>query len=69
VASVHDSIIDLSQKGEVVYREKGYFGVAAKGFAATMQRAVRGKPLDIRQIMCNDRIIVYRGCRVKGCIQ
>ena len=38
-----------SKKGEVVYRDKGYFGVEAKGFAATMQRAVRGKPLNIRQ--------------------
>ncbi|PQV42264.1 hypothetical protein B0H22_10740 [Methanohalophilus euhalobius] len=60
VASVHDSQVDLSKKGEVVYREKGYFEVAAKGFAATMQRAVRGKPLNIRQIMRNDRISVQR---------
>ncbi|KXS36377.1 MAG: transposase, partial [Methanohalophilus sp. T328-1] len=49
-----------SKKGEVVYRNKGYFGVKAKGFAATMQRAVRGKPLNIRQIMRNDRISVQR---------
>ncbi|RSD34264.1 DDE family transposase [Methanohalophilus euhalobius] len=60
VASVHDSQVDLSKKGEVVYRDKGYFEVAAKGFAATMQRAVRGKPLNIRQIMRNDRISVQR---------
>ena len=45
-ASVHDSQIDLSQKGETVYRDKGYFG--ATPFASmdkTMKRAVRGKPL------------------------
>jgi len=60
VASVHDSQVDLSEEGEVVYRDKGYFGVEAKGFAATMQRAVRGKPLNFRQIMRNDRISVQR---------
>ena len=45
-ASVHDSQIDLSQKGETVYRDKGYFGTTP--FASmdkTMKRAVRGKPL------------------------
>jgi len=26
-ASLHDSRIDLSEKGETVYRDKGYFGV------------------------------------------
>jgi IS5 family transposase len=26
-ASLHDSGIDLSRKGETVYRDKGYFGV------------------------------------------
>ena len=66
VASVHDSQVDLSEEGEVEYRDKGYFGVAAKGFAATMQRAVRGKPLNIKQIMTG---LVYRGCPVKGCMR
>ena len=45
-ASVHDSQIDLSQKGETVYRDEGYFGTTP--FASmdkTMKRAVRGKPL------------------------
>jgi len=45
-ASVHDSQIDLSQKGQTVYRDKGYFGTTP--FASmdkTMKRAVRGKPL------------------------
>ncbi|TQD25023.1 IS5 family transposase [Methanolobus vulcani] len=59
-ASVHDSQVDLSEKGEVVYRDKGYFGAAAKGFAATMQRAVRGHPLGIADILRNERISVQR---------
>ena len=44
-ASVHDSRVDLSEPGEVVYRDKGYFGVAPRGFDATMRRGVRGHPL------------------------
>jgi len=59
-ASVHDSRIDLSGKNEVVYRDKGYFGVIAKGFSATMQRAVRGHPLGIRDVLRNERISVQR---------
>ena len=34
-ASVHDSQIDLSKEGEVVYRDKGYFGVKPLGFDET----------------------------------
>jgi IS5 family transposase len=41
-ASVHDSRVDLSREGEVVYRDKGYFGVKPRGFDATMRRGVRG---------------------------
>jgi len=37
-ASLHDSQVDLSEEGEVVYRDKGYFGVNAKGYSATMNR-------------------------------
>ena len=44
-ASVHDSRVDLSLPGEVVYRDKGYFGVEPRGFDATMRRGVRGHPL------------------------
>jgi IS5 family transposase len=44
-ASVHDSGVDLSLPGEVVYRDKGYFGVAPRGWDATMARGVRGHPL------------------------
>ena len=31
-ALVHDSQVDLSEMNEVVYRDKGYFGVVARGF-------------------------------------
>jgi IS5 family transposase len=44
-ASVHDSQVDLSVKGEPVYRDKGYFGAAARGRSITMCRATRDHPL------------------------
>ena len=55
-ASVHDSQVDLSKKGEVVYRDKAFFGSKAAGYAASMKRAVRGHPLGIRDILRNRRI-------------
>jgi len=55
-ASVHDSRVDLSQPGEVVYRDKGYFGVKPRGYDATMRRATRGHPLGIRDKLRNRRI-------------
>jgi len=55
-ASVHDSRVDLSEPGEVVYRDKGYFGVQPRGFDATMRRGVRGHPLGVRDSLRNSRI-------------
>ena len=55
-ASLHDSQVDLSQPGEVVYRDKGYFGVEPRGYDGTMRRAVRGHPLGIRDKLRNKRI-------------
>ena len=55
-ANVHDSQVDLSRKGEVVYRDKGYFGVEPRGYDATMRRGVRGHPLGIRDRLRNRRI-------------
>jgi len=55
-ASVHDSQVDLSRPGEVVYRDKGYFGVEPRGYDATMRRGVRGRPLGIRDRLRNRRI-------------
>jgi len=51
-ASLHDSQIDLSKEGEVVYRDKGYFG----GFDATMKRGVRNHPIGIWDKLRNKRI-------------
>ena len=48
-ASVHDSQIDLSQKGETVYRDKGYFGsVPFASMDKTMKRSVRGHPISTK---------------------
>ncbi|MCK4270508.1 MAG: IS5 family transposase [Methanogenium sp.] len=45
-ANVHDSRIDLSIKGETVYRDKGYFGVKPNAsMDKTMKRATRNHPL------------------------
>jgi len=55
-ASTHDSQIDLSENGEVVYRDRGYFGAETKGFNATMRRGVRGHPIGIRDQLRNVRI-------------
>ena len=55
-ASVHDSQVDLSRKGEIVYRDKGYFGTKSRGYDATMQRGVRAHPLDIKNKLRNERI-------------
>ena len=55
-ASVHDSRVDLSLSGEVVYRDKGYQGVEPRGFNATMMRGARGHPLGIWDRLRNRRI-------------
>ena len=55
-ANVHDSRVDLSEEGEVVYRDKGYFGAEPRGYDATMRRGVRGHPLGIRDRLRNRRI-------------
>jgi IS5 family transposase len=44
-AKVHDSQIDLSKEGEVVIRDRGYFGVPAKGDDFTMVRRITDAPL------------------------
>ena len=55
-ANVHDSRVDLSVPGEVVYRDKGYQGVKPRGYDATMKRASRGHPLYIWDRLRNRRI-------------
>ena len=55
-ANVHDSRVDLSRRGEVVYRDRGYQGVVPRGWDATMKRASRGHPLSIWDRLRNNRI-------------
>ena len=55
-SSVHDSQVDLSLQGEVVYRDSGYFGRPCNGYGATMQRGVRDHPIGIRDQLRNKRI-------------
>jgi len=55
-ASVHDSRVDLSLLGEVVYWDKGYQGAVPRGWDATMKRASRGHPLSIWDRLRNRRI-------------
>jgi len=45
-AKLHDSQIDLSTQGEVVIRDRGYFGAKAKGIDFTMKRRTTDMPLD-----------------------
>lgn len=60
-ARVHDSMIDLTKEDEIVYRDKGYFGATPKARGdATMERAVRGRKLTIREILRNKRITKIR---------
>ena len=56
-ANVHDGRIDLASPDEITYRDKGYFGCGTKARGdATMKRAVRGHPLQIRDKLRNKRI-------------
>ena len=55
-ASTHDSQVDLSKKGEVAYRDRGYHGAVAKGYSATMKRGARDHPLGIMDKLLNLRI-------------
>ncbi len=55
-ANVHDSRVDLSLPGEVVYRDKGYQGVKPRGWDATMRRGARDHPISIWDRLRNRRI-------------
>jgi IS5 family transposase len=55
-ASVHDNQVDLSKRGEVVYRDKGFHGAKAEGYSATMKRGARDHPLGIMDRLRNRRI-------------
>ena len=55
-SSVHDSQVDLSLPGEVVYRDRGYSGTAARGHNASMKKGARNHPIGIRDQLRNARI-------------
>lgn len=59
-AKLHDSQIDLSNEGEIVLRDRGYFGVQAKGIDFTMKRRTTEKPLEEIDIERNRLISVLR---------
>ena len=55
-ASLHDSQIDLSEPGEVSYRDRGYSGAKSKGYDASMKKGARGHPIGIHDKLRNKRI-------------
>jgi IS5 family transposase len=54
------SHVDLSVEGEVVIRDRGYFGAKAKGVDFTMKRRTTGKPLDVLDKERNRLISILR---------
>jgi IS5 family transposase len=56
MALTNDNQIDVSEEGEVVYRDRGCSGAHFKGFDAAMQRGVRGYPIGIWDPRRNSRI-------------
>jgi len=56
-ASLHDSQIDLSEPGETVYRDRGYFGTTVRGsMDKTMKKATRNNPLSTKDKRRNKAI-------------
>ena len=47
--------MDLQEKGVAVYMDRGYFGVKAKGYDATIQRGIKGYLGGIRDKLRNNR--------------
>ena len=56
-ASLHDSQVDLSEPGETVYRDRGYFGATIRGsMDKTMKKATRNHPLTTKDKRRNKAI-------------
>jgi len=56
-ASLHDSQIDLSEPGETVYRDRGYFGTTVRAsMDKTMKKATRNHPLSTKDKRRNKAI-------------
>ncbi len=67
--NVHDSRVDVSTLGEVVYRDKGYRGVESRGWDATMRRGQGSSVGHIRDELRNRRISRKRCPGEKGCLR
>ena len=50
LASLSDSHVNFSEKNEMVYRYRGYFGAKAKFYDATMRRALKEHSLRMSDI-------------------
>ena len=59
-AKLHDSQVDLSTEGEIVLRDRGYFGVQPKGIDFTMKRRTTEKQLEELDRERNHLISVLR---------
>lgn len=59
-ASLHDSQVDLSVEGELVFRDKGYFGAKAKGIDYTMRRRTTEAELEEHYKELNRLISILR---------
>jgi IS5 family transposase len=56
-ASLHDSQVDLSEEGQTIYRDRGYFGVEPRAsMDKTMDRATKYHPLSCKQLRRNRAI-------------
>ena len=53
-ASFRDSKVELSERNEVVYRDRWYFGAKSKGYDKTMKGAVNEHPLGMSCILRNN---------------
>lgn len=56
-ASLHDGQVDLSEPGETVYRDRGYFGTPINGsIDKTMKKATRNHPISTKDKRRNKAI-------------
>ena len=55
-AKDHDTTIDISKRGIVMYRDRGYFGHDPREIDGTMDRLVRNHKLSIQSVRRNLRI-------------
>jgi len=55
-ANVHDSQVDLSEKRDVIYRDRRYQEAKSKEYSAAMKRRARGHPIGIRDKLINMQI-------------